>query len=101
MKWKLLLLLPGLCASFFFESPGYDVGYSVYGIFQEVQWHGRAAMQPSPSVPDGRTMWLFGDSYINNYNAADNSLPCLFQVRNCFTVQDANDLDEWIHISTT
>ncbi|MGE5316519.1 MAG: DUF5005 domain-containing protein [Chloroflexota bacterium] len=45
----------------------------------------------SVPLPDGRTVWLFGDSYIVNVDTTDNTLPCLFQVRNCMMVQDAVD----------
>lgn len=43
----------------------------------------------SVPLPDGRVIWLFGDSYTVNVNMANNTLPCLFQVRNCFMVQDS------------
>ena len=39
-------------------------------------------------LPDNRVLWLFGDSYIDHYQPADTSLPCLFQVRNAAMVQD-------------
>lgn len=42
-------------------------------------------------LPDGRVIWLFGDSYTVAVNMANNTLPCLFQVRNCFMVQDSVD----------
>lgn len=45
-------------------------------------------------LPDGRVLWFFGDSYIDNYDINTNTLPCLFQVRNCFVVQDCNDLNQ-------
>jgi hypothetical protein len=45
-------------------------------------------------MPNGDVMWLFGDSYIDNYDASDNTLPCLFQVRNCMVIQDQNDLNQ-------
>lgn len=48
----------------------------------------------SIALPNGETMWLFGDSYIDNYKSSNNTLPCLFQVRNCFTVQDDADPDQ-------
>src|SRR6188472_3899097 len=94
MKWKLLLLLPGLLASFSLKAQvsTLDTAFTEY-FRRSSGWTGGDATISIP-LPDGRTIWLFGDSYINNYNAADNTLPCLFQVRNCFTVQDANDLDE-------
>lgn len=43
----------------------------------------------SVPLPDGRTIWLFGDSYIVNVDTTDNTLPCLFQIRNCMVVQDS------------
>lgn len=36
-------------------------------------------------------LWLFGDSYIDGYNAADTSLPCMFQVRNAGMLQHKNN----------
>ncbi len=42
-------------------------------------------------LPDGRVIWLFGDSYTVAVNMANNTVPCLFQVRNCFMVQDSVD----------
>ncbi len=47
----------------------------------------------SIALPDGRNMWLFGDSYVNNYDSTDNTLPCLFQVRNAVMVQNAANLN--------
>ena len=57
--------------------------------------HGWTAGDATISIllPDGRSVWLFGDSFIDHYDSTDNSLPCLFQVRNCFTVQDTDDLN--------
>ncbi|MFZ4522434.1 MAG: DUF5005 domain-containing protein [Bacteroidales bacterium] len=40
-------------------------------------------------LPDSRVIWLFGDSYTNNVDTTNNTLPCLFQVRNCYMVQDS------------
>lgn len=45
----------------------------------------------SVPLPDGRVIWLFGDSYTVPVNMTNNTLPCLFQVRNCFMVQDPAD----------
>lgn len=45
----------------------------------------------SVPLPDGRTIWLFGDSYLVDVDTSNNTLPCLFQVRNCMVVQDADD----------
>ena len=36
------------------------------------------------SIPlgNGKSLWLWGDSHIGHYDAATNTVPCLFQVRN-------------------
>ena len=41
----------------------------------------------SVPLPDGRVLWLFGDSYLADVNPIDTTVPCLFQVRNVVTVQ--------------
>lgn len=43
-------------------------------------------------LPDGRTLWMFGDSHVDQALSNDNELPCLFNTRNSIMVQDANDL---------
>jgi hypothetical protein len=48
----------------------------------------------SVPLPRGKTIWLMGDSYIDNYNEADNTIPCLFQVRNSMLVQDISNPSE-------
>ena len=57
---------------------------------------GWTASDGTISVPlqNGKTIWLMGDSYIDNYNAADNTIPCLFQVRNAILVQDISNPSE-------
>lgn len=52
----------------------------------------------SVPLPDGRVIWLFGDTYIDGYQAADTTLPCLFQVRNSMLVQDRQQPAELITI---
>ena len=51
------------------------------------------------SVPlsDGRVLWLFGDSHVDDYDAATGTLPCLFQVRNAGLLHPANHLE---HVKT-
>jgi hypothetical protein len=46
------------------------------------------------SVPlsDGRVLWLFGDSHIDDFDPKTKTTPCLFQVRNAGLVQDTNNL---------
>lgn len=45
------------------------------------------------SIPlsDNRSLWGFGDSHINYYDAATQTVPCLFQVRNAIQVMGISD----------
>jgi len=47
------------------------------------------------SVPlsDGRVLWLFGDSHVDDYDPVSGTIPCLFQVRNAALLHDKNDLE--------
>ncbi len=36
---------------------------------------------------DGKVLWLFGDSYIDHYDSARQTVPCLFQARNSALLQ--------------
>lgn len=45
----------------------------------------------SVPLPDGRVLWLFGDSYLDRLDTATNLLPCLFNVRNAVVVQDKDN----------
>src|SRR4030095_2106298 len=46
------------------------------------------------SVPlsDGRVLWLFGDSHIDDYDPATGTVPCLFQTRNAAIIHQKTDL---------
>jgi hypothetical protein len=44
----------------------------------------------SVGLADGRTLWLMGDSYIDDYDTVTGTIPCLFQVRNAALLQLAN-----------
>ncbi len=52
----------------------------------------------SVPLPDGKVLWLFGDTFLDNLDAATNTIPCLFQVRNSMMVQDASDRSRFITI---
>ena len=43
-------------------------------------------------ISDGRVLWLFGDSYINQFDPATGTLPGLFNARNAILLQNTNDL---------
>ncbi len=45
----------------------------------------------SVPLPEGKTLWLMGDSHIDGYIAGDTTIPCLFQVRNAILVQDLRE----------
>src|SRR6266404_4285930 len=46
------------------------------------------------SIPcsDGRVLWLFGDSHVDDYDPATGTTPCLFQTRNAALIHDRTDL---------
>ena len=48
---------------------------------------------------DGRVFWLFGDSYIDDYDPATHSVPCLFGANNSVLLQPKGDWD-WRHTIT-
>jgi hypothetical protein len=76
-----------ICAEMIGQIPSYkDSIFTSY--FRRT--HGWTASDATISVPlpTGKTLWLMGDSYIDNFNAADTTIPCLFQVRNSILVQD-------------
>lgn len=86
-----LLILLSLCLSAQNFMQGYhDSTFTEYFRRNSNGWTAGDATLSVP-LPDGRTIWLFGDSYIVNVDSTDNTLPCLFQVRNCMMVQDADD----------
>ncbi|MEO6151162.1 MAG: DUF5005 domain-containing protein [Mucilaginibacter sp.] len=53
----------------------------------------------STYLPDGRSLWTFGDSFIDNLDPKTGMVPCLFQVNNAALVQPANDWN-WEHTPT-
>src|SRR5688500_12071409 len=70
-----------------FSQPSYkDVTFTEY--FRRTSGWTASDGTISVPLPSGKTIWLMGDSYIDNYNEADNTIPCLFQVRNAILVQD-------------
>lgn len=49
-------------------------------------------------LPNGKVLWLFGDTHLDNLNTTTNTVPCMFQVRNSMMVQDAVDRNQFITI---
>lgn len=45
----------------------------------------------SVPVTGNKALWLFGDSYIDTYDAASATVPCLFQVNNAALLHNSND----------
>lgn len=43
-------------------------------------------------LQDGRVLWFFGDSHVNDFDARSRTVPCLFQVRNAAIIHDKNNL---------
>lgn len=49
---------------------------------------------------DGRIVWFFGDSHIDDYFLSEQKIFCLFQVRNAAMVQPSNHTWDWKQTST-
>ena len=45
----------------------------------------------STPLNNGKSLWAFGDCYINNYDAATQSVPCIFDARSSLFVMDINN----------
>jgi hypothetical protein len=43
-------------------------------------------------INDGRVLWLFGDSHVDDLDLATGTIPCLFQVRNAALLHAQKDL---------
>lgn len=58
------------------------------------QTNGWVAGDVATSIPllDGRVLWLFGDSYVDDFDAATGTVPCLFDARNAVLLQYPNRL---------
>ncbi|MBA3648460.1 MAG: DUF5005 domain-containing protein [Chitinophagales bacterium] len=93
MKIKYTLLIVVLNAFVSLQSFGQssyaDTTFTNY--FRET--HGFIAGDATISIalPNGKSMFLFGDSHINDLDTSNNTIPCLFQVHNCFTILDSAD----------
>jgi hypothetical protein len=92
LRWSLLfLLVPSLyCPAQTTSESYFDSTWTTYFRRNSGGWTAGDATISVP-LPDGRVIWLFGDSYTVPVNMTNNTLPCLFQVRNCFMVQDSVD----------
>ena len=95
-KFLLFLLL-----IFFFQTglsqPSYkDVAFTEY--FRRTNGWTASDATISVPLPSGKTIWLMGDSYIDNFNPADTTIPCLFQVRNSMLVQNILEPTEFTTI---
>lgn len=57
------------------------------------QTNGWEAGDVATSIPlsDGRVLWLFGDSYVDQLDTNTGTLPCIFDTRNAVMVQSTND----------
>src|SRR5690606_16975752 len=61
-------------------------------------WTASDATISVPVPCQDKTIWLFGDTHIDGYEAADTSIACLFQVRNSMMVQDMKDQSSFVTI---
>ncbi len=55
----------------------------------------------SIALDNGKSLWSFGDSYIDNYDVSSNTVPCLFQVRNsALTIDNVNPQNQTLFLGT-
>ena len=91
LKLFLFLTLQISCLVIVAQQPAYiDSTFTNYFRRNSGGWTAGDATISIP-LPDQRVIWLFGDSYLADVDTTNNTLPCLFQVRNCMMVQDSSD----------
>jgi hypothetical protein len=61
-------------------------------IFQQTNHWSAGDVAATIPLSDGRVLWLFGDSYIDQFEARTGTLPELFNARNAALLQSVNDL---------
>lgn len=88
-----LLLSATACA----QAPRKDT--TVTNFFRRT--NGWVASDGGYSIPlsNGGSLWLMGDSHIDDFDPATGTVPCLFQVRNAALDQPPGDWD-WRHTAT-
>src|SRR5512133_1793700 len=87
-----------ICGSLSAQYSSYpDTAFTEYFRMKGPGWVASDATISVP-LPDGRVMWLMGDTNIDDYRDSDTSMPCLFQIRNSILVQDATDRSKFITI---
>jgi hypothetical protein len=84
---------------FLFFCSGRDVLLSQGKSYKDIQFtelfrrtEGWIAGDGAYSIPigDNKTLWTFGDSYIDCYDSSTKTVPCLFQARNAALIIDAS-----------
>jgi len=88
--FSLMWLFSSLTTNLFAQGSYKDSTFTEYFRRNSNGWTAGDATISVP-LPDGRSVWLFGDSYVVPVNLTNNSLPCLFSVRNCMMVQEASN----------
>jgi hypothetical protein len=83
----LLWLFPAFCLAQ--NLPHVDPQFTAF--FQRT--NGWVSGDGAISIPlsDGRVLWLFGDSHLDDIDLKTGTMPCLFQARNAGMVQRTND----------
>jgi hypothetical protein len=61
-------------------------------VFQQTNHWAAGDVATTIPLSDGRVLWLFGDSYIDQVDPATGMAPCVFDARNCVLLQNTNDL---------
>lgn len=94
---KLTLISLALCHVVLAQTTSYaDATFTEY-FRRSKGWISSDAIISVP-LPNGKILWMFGDTHLDNLNVATNTVPCMFQVRNSMMVQDAVDRNQFITI---
>jgi len=92
---SLFLISTGFLSTLFLEARAQQVAVTkdsaVTKFFQRTTGWIASDGGLSVNLSDGRTLWLMGDSHIDDYDTATGTIPCLFQVRNAALLQPAGD----------
>ena len=97
IKMKLIIILLALSSLVQAQTTSYsDATFTEY-FRRSKGWISSDATISVP-LPNGKVLWLFGDTHLDNLNDTTNTVPCLFHVRNSMMVQDAVDRNQFITI---
>ena len=89
------IIIPGIAVSILGSNPGWTAEVdSVFNSMFRQDIGGWIAADATFSIylPDGRTLWLFGDTFIGEVNPDSSIVPGAVMIRNSAVIQDGDSL---------